>query len=345
MSHAEEVVLVTGPSGYIGAATALEALKQGYQVKGTVRSQAKADAFVALYPHAKSMTWVIIPDISAPNAFDEAVKGVDHVLHVAAPFHYASQDLDKDMLEPSLLGTLNALKAAVKEPRVKRVVITSSFAAILDVLQGYRPGYTYDDKDWNSLTWEQVKQIGDPGLAYIAAKTVSETAAWDFVKEHKPNFALTTICPPLVFGPPLQPVESMAKLNQSCGEIWHLMDGTLKEPPKTNFPVWVDVRDIAKMHVDALSKPQTANERYQAIAGHFSFAQIAYQIAQAHPELARAGLVTPSDNSPCPDHYATDSSKAERDFGLGWISFNKCIDDTAAKLLELQKEVGEAAAI
>jgi len=104
---------------------------------------------------------------------------------------------------------------AAHQPRVKRVVIASSIAAVIDISQGFREGYTYTEKDWNPVTWEQLKAIGDPHLAYATSKKVAEKAAWDFMDANKPHFALTTICPPMVFGSPLQPVENMKGLNQS----------------------------------------------------------------------------------------------------------------------------------
>merc|ERR1712093_671104 len=121
-----DLVLVSGTSGFLGTAVTLAYLEKGYRVRGTVRSQEKADKW------AKKHEGAIVKDVAAPGAFDEAIKGVTILAHTASPFHYDAKDNEKDLLIPALEGTRHALRAAQKEPSVKRVVVTSSFAAVMD---------------------------------------------------------------------------------------------------------------------------------------------------------------------------------------------------------------------
>jgi nucleoside-diphosphate-sugar epimerase len=165
------------------------------------------------------------------------------VIHLASPFVLDSKDYEKDLFVPAVNGTVSILKA-VKEynQSVKRVVITSSFAAVLDFPTGRRPGYVYTEEDWNPMTTEEAKKTG-PAAAYLVSKTLAERAAYDFVNTEKPNFSITTLNPPMVYGPLLQDVESMSKLNTSSFDVYRLFNGSLKEVPETTFWACIDVRD------------------------------------------------------------------------------------------------------
>jgi nucleoside-diphosphate-sugar epimerase len=122
------------------------------------------------------------------------------VIHTASPFHFNVTDTKKDLLDPAIIGTTGILKAIKKNaPRVKHVVITSSFASILNAAKGNSwTEHTYSEKDWNPITEEEALQ--NPSNGYRASKTFAEKAAWEFVEKEKPNFTLSTMCPPLVIG-------------------------------------------------------------------------------------------------------------------------------------------------
>lgn len=106
----------------------------------------------------------------------------------------------QQLLDPALIGTTGVLKSIKKSaPSVKRVVITSSFASIVDGAKGTRPGHEYSEADWNPITHEQA--LENPANGYRASKTFAEKAAWEFLEKEKPNFTISTMCPPLVLGP------------------------------------------------------------------------------------------------------------------------------------------------
>lgn len=138
---------------------------------------------------------------------------------------------------------MTVLKAVKKNnPSVRRVVITSSFASNIDFKAGVRPGYSYTEADWNPMTADEARKQ-DPVSAYLVSKTLAEKAAFDFVENEKPNFSITTLTPPMVYGPLAQDFDSMSKLNTSSADIYRLYNGSMTEVPPTGFWAYVDVRD------------------------------------------------------------------------------------------------------
>jgi nucleoside-diphosphate-sugar epimerase len=199
-------VLLTGGSGFIAAHTLAILLKHGHSVVTTVRTQEKADKIKAAYPsevEKGQLGFAIVPDIAQEDAFDQAVVSgppFEAVLHTASPFHFNVTDVQKDLLDPAVIGTTGILRSIKKSaPTVKRVVITSSFAALVNGPKGNWPEHVYTEEDWNPITREEAEE--SPMMGYRASKTFAEKAAWDFLEKEKPNFTLATINPPMVFGP------------------------------------------------------------------------------------------------------------------------------------------------
>lgn len=213
-------------------------LSRGYNVRTTVRSQQTAEKVKK--SHEKDLdrlSFAIVPDVATPGGHDEAVKGADGVIHTASPFVLQVEDNERDLLRPAIDGTNSVLTSIQKHnSTVKRVVITSSFAAIIDMDKGARSGYTYTEKDWNPVTYEAASNKEAPGpVSYCASKTFAEQAAYDFVAKNKPNFNVSSICPPMVYGPAAHSIDSLDKLNTSSADIYRLMNGSEKTVPDTNF--------------------------------------------------------------------------------------------------------------
>lgn len=159
-------VLITGATGYVGNHTLHEFLKAGYRARVAVRSQESADKLAGIHKQFETrLEYAIVPDITIAGAFDEAVKGVDGIVHMASPFTRKKTDNELDLLKPAIDGTLRLLSAAAAyAPKVNRVVITSSFAAVNNFFKGLNPGYTYTENDWNPITYQQSKD--NDQLAY-----------------------------------------------------------------------------------------------------------------------------------------------------------------------------------
>lgn len=227
-------VLVTGANGFIAAYCIAELLSKGYTVVGTVRRSESVQVVLDAHQKHKGLSVLVVSDIISPTAFDSAIHGCDGVLHLAAPFSYAYDDLENDLLIPSIKGTESICIAATKTESVKRVVLTSSFAAIYDAAKGPCPGKVYTPEDWSPLTYEDGKK-GPTPVAYRASKKLAEEAAWKFVQEKKPHWDLVTLCPGMVFGTAFPGMsQSLKSLNASNQIPWSLIDA--KTVPDTKAP-------------------------------------------------------------------------------------------------------------
>ncbi|GAB7363644.1 hypothetical protein MBLNU230_g4214t1 [Neophaeotheca triangularis] len=335
-------VLLTGGSGFIAAHVLDILLEQGHSVVTTVRSQSKADKIKEAHPKAGSnLSFAIVEDIAQEGAFDKAVVSdppFEAVIHTASPFHFNVTDVQKELLDPAIIGTTGILKSIKKSaPSVKRVVITSSFASIVDGFKGTRPGHTYSEADWNPVTHEQALQ--NPANGYRASKTFAERAAFDFVEQEKPNFSISTMCPPLVLGPIVHYLNSLDALNTSNQRIRDVTLGKMKDQiAETGTFIWVDVRDLALCHVKAMTSAEAANQRFFITAGYFSNRQIAQVITKNFPEYKDK---MPSDSTPGGDYpkegvFDIDNSKVKKVLGIEFRSFEESITDTVKSL----KDVG-----
>jgi len=137
----------------------------------------------------------------------------------------------------------------------------------------------------------------------------------------------------MIFGPPLQVVKSKSSINTSTGDVWGLIDGESVAP--TGFPVFIDVRDIAELHVLATTKDVAKNQRYLTVAGHYDNTQIAAILRKNFP--AQAHRIPAVEASEPPPHFGTDSSKVEKELGIEWIPFEKSIVDTAVEFFKLEE--------
>jgi nucleoside-diphosphate-sugar epimerase len=169
----KSTILLTGASGFIAVHLGQQLLQRGFKVRGTVRSAAKGQFLVDLYAKEglTEFEYVIVEDIEREGIFDECVKGVDGIAHTASPFHFDVSD-PSQLINPAVQGTVNILRSALKEPKVQRVVITSSVASILNPAP---EGYVFTEADWNTHSPEQVTLKGKDcsGVdAYLASKTV-----------------------------------------------------------------------------------------------------------------------------------------------------------------------------
>jgi nucleoside-diphosphate-sugar epimerase len=231
---------------------------------------------------------------------------------------------------------------------VKRVVITSSFAAIVNPDQHPK---VYSEKEWNPVTWEEgldhskvyrASKVSRPRDLIIAMQelirmvyqTFAEKAAWNFVKQEKPNFDIATINPPLVFGPVVHYLNSLEAINTSNQRMRNLIRGDMKEKlaPSGTF-LWVDVRDVALAHVRAIEVPEAGGERFFVTAGFFTNKDIADVIRDTHPELE--SKLPPKDSpSDLPkDIYGYDNSKSQKVLGIKYVPLKKTVVDTVDSLL------------
>jgi nucleoside-diphosphate-sugar epimerase len=276
MNTGGESVLVTGGSGFIGAHCILQLLGAGYRVRTTVRSLAREGAVRATLKvggaEPGERLSFAAADLASDAGWPEAVAGCDYVLHVASPFPASVPKNEDELIVPAREGALRVLRAA-RSAGVKRVVLTSSFAAIG---YGVKPTHgTFSEADWTDPSGSDVG-------AYVKSKTLTERAAWDFVSGQGGSLELSVVNPVGVFGPVLGPDYSTSILI-----VQRLMDGAMPGCPRLSFGI-VDVRDVADLHLRAMTHPAARGERFLAVAGDFmTIPEIASLLKERMGDAAR----------------------------------------------------------
>ncbi|MCG2615929.1 aldehyde reductase [Terrimonas sp. NA20] len=300
-------VLVTGGSGFVGGYCILALLNEGYSVKTTLRSLARVqevkDSLTAAGAHHVDEIEFAAADLTKDDGWDEAVKGCTYVLHVASPFPMVQPDDENELIIPARDGALRVLKAA-RNAGVKRVVLTSSFAAI---------GYGQSSKD-HVFTEEDWTNIHADVRAYIKSKTIAEKAAWDFIGKDGSNPELSVINPVGIFGP------VMAKdRSTSIQLVEGILAGAIKEDMPYFFGV-VDVRDVASLHVKAMTLPEAKGERFLATSdGTISLKYVADLIRKERPELAENVVDFPAASKELYVHMSNQKARTI----LQWTPYTK----------------------
>ncbi|GAA5897505.1 hypothetical protein JCM5296_001145 [Sporobolomyces johnsonii] len=341
MDSSKPLVLVTALSGYIGSACGLAFLRAGYRVRGTLRRQAQADAWIGKYPEWRDdVEFAIVEDMGRAGSYDEACRGVWGVCHVASPFCFGYTDNERDMLLPAIRGTTEILQAAHGAGTVRKVVITSSFAALQDYHAGAHAGHVYTEDDWCPLTWDEAKRTSDQLLVYVASKKYAEERAWRFVDEAKPQFTVTTILPVYVLGASPQPLESLDDLSVSASWIRAFFDAD--SVPKAPIHATVDIADVAAAHVAALERPAAAGNRYLVAApGDVTGSIVARLLRELFPHQAGRfpdpgeGVEVGEDEA---ERWRWDTTRAERDLGMRWKSLKETVREAAEQVFALEKD-------
>ena len=242
-----EKVLVTGSTGFIGLHCIHQLIEKGYSVSGTLRSKSReeevrsslkkanlSDANLSLYEC----------DLMSDDGWEKAIDGCDYVLHIASPFINGLPDHEDELIKPALTGTQRILKLSATNPQIKKIIITSSFAAVGDTFNGQT---VFNESDWSDPNNNKIS-------AYNKSKTLAEKSAWDFM-ESNPSFKLTVINPVGVIGPMLS--DDIGTSNLFVKKI---LDGSTPGNPGLHIG-FVDVRDVARAHVDSIKNEKSDNKR------------------------------------------------------------------------------------
>jgi dihydroflavonol-4-reductase len=333
-------VLLSGATGFIASHTIAALLAAGHEVVGTVRKpdNLAATAHLRSLPGAAERLELVGADLETPGAFDAHARDVDYVLHMASPYQLTVADANRDLVQPAVQGTRNMLAACAGSPRVKRVLVTSSMAAITDEPDSER---VLTEADWNTRS----SLTRNP---YYFSKAEAERAAWDFHRATQPPWSLVVINPFIVIGP------SMVKaVNESNKILVDLMNGAY---PAIMSLTWgfVDVRDVADAHLRALSSP-LANGRYLCAGETRSMRELVALLratGYAHTRLPKFGLDSAIGNKLAllaaytqPKGVASylrshlgrvvryDNGKIQRDLGVGFRPLASSVAETAADLV------------
>ncbi|KAJ5601197.1 NAD dependent epimerase/dehydratase [Penicillium lagena] len=273
-------VLLTGANGFVASHILSILIDRGYFVTATVRSQRKADDIIKVHPTWKGkVEFAIVADFSSSRPFDHLFQSAkapfNYVVHTASPVTFQASDIQKEIIEPAVIGTTEILKAAHHHGGtvLKRFILLGSAVSVLNSFEDEsREGKRYTEKDWNptQVTAEQAIERKDTVLGYNVSKIRGEAAAWEFMKQNSPSFDLVVINPDIIIGPMIHQIEGPKSINETNKfAIASFIDGTHKEIQGVTFPFYhfVDVRDVAQSHVDALENPAAANQRILLVSG------------------------------------------------------------------------------
>ena len=315
-------VLVTGGSGYVATQLIAELLRGGTPVRVTVRSLEREGTLREAIRRGgadDAGLELAVADLLSDDGWPAALAGCAEVYHVASPIP-ATQPTDPDeLIVPAREGTLRVLRAA-RDAGARRVVLTSSFAAI-----GYtpKPSAEYDEDDWTDPK--------TPGLApYPRSKAVAERAAWDFVEREGGETELVVINPTFILGPSLT-----TEMRSTLQIVKAMLDGTMTVVPRQRFGI-ADVRDVADVHVRAMATPEAAGRRFLVLADGptISFLQLA---AILHDRLGPLAERVPTEEAPGdePPELVIHNERAKRAFGWQPRPLETTVVETAESLRDL----------
>ncbi|KAK7334753.1 hypothetical protein VNO80_26515 [Phaseolus coccineus] len=317
-SGAGQVACVTGASGYIASWIVKLLLHRGYTVKATVRdpNDPKKINHLLNLDGAEERLHLIKANLLEEGSFDSVVEGCHAVFHTASPFYHDVKDPQVELLDPAVKGTLNVLKSCVNSPVLKRVVLTSSIAAVAYNGKPRTPDVVVDE------TW-----FSDPDFCrksqmwYTLSKTLAEDAAWKFVKEN--NIDMVTINPAMVVGPLLQPV-----LNTSAASILNVVNG-VQTFQNASFG-WVNVKDVANAHILAYEN-SSANGRYCLVERVAHYSDILKILRDLYPTMQLPEKCV--DDKPYVPIYQVSKEKA-KNLGIEFIPLEVSLKETVESLKE-----------
>ncbi|CZR67169.1 related to NADPH-dependent aldehyde reductase [Phialocephala subalpina] len=282
-------ILITGVTGYVASHIALEFLKRGYRVRGTTRDVSTSSwvttSLFKSQTEAGFFELASVPDMAAPGSFDQAIKGVSAVVHVASVLSYDGNP--HNVITPTVEGTKNLLRVAAREISVKRFVYTGTIGAT-DPLTSTTPVYLTKDS-WNEegvdQAWKEPYGPEKGYINYVASKIITEKAVWKFVEEEKPGFELNVVCPYMNMGKVLDKNQNPGARTMMAGFV----GGT--EQTKALLAIipnvaYINNTDDAIIHVGAVLDPEVKNERIYAWAHKFVWNDVLAIMRKMFPDKA-----------------------------------------------------------
>ena len=333
-----ELVLITGATGFIGFRTLIEALKAGYHVRAATRNESgiqKIKAARSTQPYLSQLEFVIVPDILKEDAYYEAVKDVDRVIHLASPVPKAKdaseEDYDEMFIQPAVQGTMNMIKAVSNySPTTKRIVITASVVAIIEWPEMYmETGHVFNEQSRTNFV---DGPYGDPFPAYGASKVAALNATEEYMRTQKPHFDINHIGPSFVIG---QNELASNRAEAIAGTNWaafgHVVGSDSGPTPSTS--VFVD--DVAKMHVLALNPKIPGGQFFLGVSEDSNTRwEDSLDIVKKHfPEAVENGTFTLNGKNPT-KRLIIDTEYTKRTLGIVFASYEEQVKSVAERYLE-----------
>ncbi|KAK0100375.1 hypothetical protein ONS95_008329 [Cadophora gregata] len=339
----KEIVLITGSTGHIGFRTLILLLEAGHKVRAALRSQAKANEILqtksiqALKP-SSNLNFVIVPDLTVDGAYTDVIRGVTYILHLASPMPPASDepsDYEETLIKPAVAGTVNILKAATLEPGIKKVVITSSAAALFDAKYLFEKdtplGTVWNEK---SRTPIPTGPFPSPFHAYDAGKIAALAAADEYAADPKTKFDILTILPSFVLGKNELVTKASDLASGSNGPVMGLVLGNTSDISLVSSTVHVD--DVAFMHIKAFDPVVPAGTYVTNSEGYSGtlWQNAARIVAEAFPDAVMKGLLKVDGVQPSLS-TRLDGSASEKAMGFKFQRFDEQVKSVVGQYLEL----------
>lgn len=272
----KETVLVTGGTGFVGMQIVLQLLQKGYRVKTTLRNLKSKDGLIATLKAAGITAFNNLSfaetELTSDDNWEDAMKGCTYVLSVASPVFFETPKNEEEAIRPAVEGILRILKFA-KQGGVQRVVMTSNFGAV---------GFTQTDKSRQTTEADWTDTNAKGVSVYEKSKTLAEKAAWEFIKKEGGKMEFVTVNAVAIWGPSLN-----AHVSGSFHLLQNLLNGKMKMVPNIALNV-VDVRDVADLHIRAMTSPAAAGQRFIASTdGQITLPEIATLLKNKKPEVSQ----------------------------------------------------------
>ncbi|KAK8232068.1 hypothetical protein HDK64DRAFT_124098 [Phyllosticta capitalensis] len=322
---AGNLVFITGAAGFVGAHVVNAALEAGYRVRGSVRREAQIDQLKKQFG-SKAAEFVLVRDITQPDAYDGVLDGVDYIFHVASPLPGQANDYKKALIEPAVLGTTTILEAASKVPSIKRVVITSSVVDLIHESIFVKGGAVVEDLE-DEIHFDADQDFPDSQTAYRASKVLARQAAEKFMAKKSPRFSMVSIHPVYIYGRNLLQ-SSPDQISGTNAALWLSLTGPEQ---KTSGGTFVHVRDVAELQIKALRPDIPSGERFLASGGKMDWDEAKAFVKEKYPSVQLGTSPEPQFKIP------VDSSKAERVFGMKWRPWKEAVSEVVEQQLGISK--------
>ena len=334
---AGELILLTGSTGHLGYRTLVEALRAGYRVRAAVRrasSITEIKATSSVQPYHSNLSFIIVEDITQDGAFDSALKDVDYIVHMASPLAKPSEDLEATIVQPAIRGTVSILYSALKQPSIKRVVITSSAAAVipLEVHAGHDVGIISPE---SKVTIHSTGSYPNYFAAYAISKILAYNRTLDFIRDEKPKFTVHNIMPTFVIGANLLATTPETVNAGSNALALGVLLG--EKNPAGLMSTTVHVDDVAYVHIAALDPKIEGNQNFGVNSNGVDGIQWddAIDIVKKHfPKEVEKG-VFPLGGSQKSNLVKFDATRTEEVFGFKFKSFEEQIKSLAGLYAEV----------
>ncbi|KAE9970871.1 hypothetical protein EG328_006002 [Venturia inaequalis] len=334
-----ETILITGATGYIGFKTMLLALEAGYKVRAVIRKQGQADKLKThpkIAPYAANLEFAVISDLTQDGAFDEALLGIDAVLHLASPLANETDDYERDIIKPAVAVNISLLHSALTHTSVKRIIITSSMVTLIPFSWLSTPNTTktYSSTDTNTTTTGPFTLAME---AYWSSKALARLAVRDFVTTKTPGFEVIQLLPSVVIGADDR-ATSLEDLKTNT-PLWSLklspLLGIKQDTPMVGVPV--DVADVARAHVDAINPRVPGNKEYVLSAetpNGVVWNDMIGIVEERWPERVGKSELPLGGSLPS-TVWKIDVGETEEAFGWGFRAFEDTVAGVVGQYLEL----------